>query len=230
MPAFEITLQTFLLRKLFLTSIIILPSGAYSQQPCTNEQAFFNCVFKKYPEKFYPLGSTTVFSESYDSATNTLIWKLAFLIIDSSKSQDCRYLNEISYPVLKKHLPALHFYVGRHSLHPEIGGRRDFVAFLQNDTADFSFNNTTLNDQLLQILKGISISQRIEREKFSEALLSTFIPRLLYQYHRYRKINTTFRWKGNQLIVTSKYKWEEKISIKLFVSFNGDKISTVSLE
>lgn len=200
----------------------------------TNEQKFFHCIYQQYPDDYFPLGSASIFSESYNAKTNKLIWKFSFLVVDSAKADEAKYLKEINDTILKKYLPSVHLYFGTHSHHYEVGSQADFIGFLYNDKGDFLFSKTTpgFNKEFIRLMKSVSIPGKEEKEKFCSSLAEAIAPELLFRKGGYINMETIFTWSATGVTVTKKYKQGANIIIPsgLHISFTADTISAISLE
>ena len=202
------------------------------QHATSNEQKFFKEIFEKYPGDYYPLGSDSLFSESFSPKTGEVVWKFSFLPIDTIKTDGKRYLKEISDPVMEKYLPTIHFYYGKHSHHWELGSKVNFIGFLQNNIADFIFDQSTtdLNDDFLQVVNKVSIRDQKEKENFTSALLTLLAPELLLDYTDYKKESTSYLWLDNTLTVKVKYQSAaNERNPSLSISFRGNRVSNISL-
>jgi hypothetical protein len=198
----------------------------------SNEQKFFKDIYEKYPGEYYPLGSDSLFSESFNPKTGEVVWKFSFLPIDTIKTNEKRYLKEISDPVIEKYLPTTHFYYGKHSQHWELGSKVDFIGFLQNNNADFIFDQSTtdLNADFIQVVNKVSIRDQKEKENFTTALLTILAPGLLLDYTDYKKESTSYLWLDNTLTIKVKYQSAaNEISRGLSISFKGNRVSSITL-
>ena len=202
------------------------------QHATSNEQKFFKEIFEKYPGDYYPLGLDSLFSESFSPKTGEVVWKFSFLPIDTIKTDEKRYLKEISDPVMEKYLPTIHFYYGKHSHHWELGSKVNFIGFLQDNNADFIFDQSTtdLNADFIHVVNKVSIRDQKEKENFTSALLTILLPELLLDYIDYKKGSTSYLWVDNTLTIRVKYQTvSNEITPSLSVSFKGNRVSNISL-
>jgi len=203
------------------------------QHATSNEQKFFKDIYEKYSGDYYPLGSDSLFYESSNPKTGELVRKFSFLPIDTIKTDEKRYLKEISEPVIEKYLPTTHFYYGKHSHHWELGSKVNFIGFLQNNNADFIFSQSTtdLNADFIQVVNKVSIRDQKEKENFTSALLTILAPELLPDYTDYKKESTSYLWLDNTLTIKVKYQSAtNEINASLSISFKGNRVSNISLD
>lgn len=194
-------------------------------------------MFSKYPNEYFPLGSGTAFLESYDATTDKLHWKFAFLIVDSSKSDERKYLVEDNDSTLRKYFGATHLYYGRHSHHYELGLYVDFIGYLTNNSANFIYDTTAdgLKKEFIQLVKGISISGSTEKEKFAQSLLNFLAQGYFLHIEEHKKIDSVMKWLENELVITDIYDFDYSVgrrqsSPTLRICFDGDTISSISLK
>jgi hypothetical protein len=198
----------------------------------TNEQKIFRCIFEKYPGNYFRVGSAIGFHKDFDAKSDKRVFDFCYYVVDSTKSDERKYLKEIKDSILGKYLPSTHFYFGRKSCHPEVGEYADLLYYLHNDVGDLVFDKGEFgfNAEFVNIIKGVIIPGKAEKEKFASALSNIFAPGLIIYFGGYTKIRTILAWSGDKLTVTEYYKTENEteISTNLYVYFKGDNISFFS--
>jgi hypothetical protein len=160
----------------------------------SGEARFFKFIFAKYPELYYPLGSS-MFLESYSRGSGTLRWKFSFMVIDTTVRIDSTlktetlptidttltdeklYLVEITDTVISRFLPDVHFYSGKHTHHWEIGGELSFYGFVNKYTADFIYDQYEdgYSPSFKQMIGAITFKDETEKTQFRAAFQERFL-------------------------------------------------------
>lgn len=237
-PVFSITLLTVVCS--FKSPVVSTGTVAHDRHPVnvtdtSNEQVFFNAIYHKYPDDYFPLGSGTIFLETYSAETQKLKWTFSFFVMDSTKSGAAQYLNETKKPSLEKYLPHTHFYSGIHSHHYELGGSVGFAGFVHKGQAGFitGENETGLNESLNGIIKQAVIPGTSEKEKFCEAVLDAVTSGLTYSpYNKQTSFETKLSWNKNELTAckNSTGETQNRSSVTIRFVFDGDHISNIELD
>lgn len=216
---------------LILFSSVIV-TNSFAQKSETNEQTFFNLIFKKYPDRYFSLGSNS-FSEEYNSDTKKPVRKSSFIIVNDKGTKAQKYLRERKDSILAKYLPSFHFYSGKYTCHLELSvNGLGFVGFLSKGNADFVFDTTTsgFKSDFIKAIKGIKLSGKMDMEKFCSALLTALDPGLLLNYKENIYQRTNLTWINDTLVVENFYKREkEQTSTILYVVFAGDELVDITL-
>ena len=214
----------------------VLADSVKNAPQLTNEQLFFKSIYKKYPKTYFELGSLVTFYERRDSITHKYTWTVSFMVVDPNEKDEKQYLKEINDPVLKKYLPSTHFYYGKHSTHYELSvNGLDFIGFLNAGKGDFISDTTAcgLKPDFVNAVKGITIKDNSDKQKFCSSLLTLLAPVLLFKEDEYKKVSSGFEWKNNTLTVTDNYKYKAgngNTSTVLSVSFDNDQLTEIKVK
>lgn len=184
----------------------------------TNEGRFFKSLYEQEPTKYYALDSCT--GCFYANYTKDNIWLYSFLIVDSTKQGEAKYLKEYTDEALKCYLPDLHFYYGANMVHWEYP-YAPFTGFLYKDQAYLTGDHI---EQLAEIFRQPLLPTTEDREAFATAYLNTLYKGTEDYYHL-QIVSTSLLWSGDDLKVTHFYAEPEKgKKYSSYLSFKSNSV------
>jgi hypothetical protein len=169
---------------------------------------FFKILFEKYNNDYYPLGSGITFSEGITaSEPDSYHSKSAFLIIDSLKTGNDKYVIDITPEIIRQQ-SHLRIYKGKYGCHWELSvDGCEWMGFTNGIDADFIFNSEDggYDKDFAKALNKIDFKDNEEKETFSSAILNVISIHFAPDLTTCERTKVEFDWIDNNLTVTHHY-------------------------